>query len=374
MTHSQSQTNAQSHSTTQSEAWTSSGSETNSVANTNSSSNTQSHADSQSSARSESAGVGLGQSIGRGITAGMSVGVAPSFSLSNAYQWQDDPNILLTDIMRTQRRLLDIASREGAFYSDLYALARSEQGVQALLGLIPEAFHGTEDVVAGVQARALTPPEQAYIGLHARAFTPSTRIETIPQAMSGYADSTLLTMLQVAAYTAPGMFEQGSALTTQEETPSFAFYPDIPGNITLARQWSSETGILTDTFLRLAPERHFHTAFVGDTGFGKSIAAERLAYETTRFWHYRTVVLDFGQGWHKAMNWPGMSEQNSEDGQSHVDIRQLYPGSPRPLRWNILQVPRRIEAGRLPQHGHRIVRQCRADGRQADGFHAPRLD
>ena len=344
--HSQSQTNAQSHSTTQSEAWTTSGSETNSVANTNSTSNTQSHADSQSSARSETDGVGLGQSIGRGITAGMSVGVAPSFSLSNAYQWQDDPNILLTDIMRTQRRLLDIASREGAFYTDLYALARSEQGVQALLGLIPEAFHGTEDVVAGVQTRALTAPEQAYIGLHARAFTPSTRIETIPQAMSGYADSTLLTMLQVAAYTAPGMFEQGSALTTQEETPSFAFYPDIPGNITLARQWSSETGMLTDTFLRLAPERHFHTAFVGDTGFGKSIAAERLAYETTRFWHYRTVVLDFGQGWRKAMNWPGMSEQNSEDGQGHVDVRQLYPGSPRPLRWNILQVPRRIEAGR----------------------------
>ena len=165
----------------------------------------------------------------------MSVGVAPSFSLSNSNQWQDDPYILLTDIMRTQRKLLDIASREGAFYTDLYALARSEQGVHALMGLIPEAFHGTEDVVAGVQTRTLSDPEQAYIGLHARAFTPSTRIETIPEAMSGYADSTLLTMLQVAAYTAPGMFEQGSALTTQEETPAFAFYPDMPGNITLAR-------------------------------------------------------------------------------------------------------------------------------------------
>jgi hypothetical protein len=345
-TQSQSNTNSQSHSSTQSEAWTTSGSETDSVADTNSTSTTQSHADTKSTARSEADGVGLGQSIGRGISAGMSVGVAPSFSLSNAYQWQDDPYILLTDIMRTQRKLLDIASREGAFYTDLYALARSEQGVHALMGLIPEAFHGTEDVVAGVQTRALTDPEQAYIGLHARAFTPSTRIENIPEAMSGYADSTLLTMLQVAAYTAPGMFEQGSALTTQEETPAFAFYPDIPGNITLARQWSSETGLLTDTFLKLVPDRHFHTAFVGDTGFGKSIAAERLAYETTRFWHYRTIVLDFGQGWRKAMNWPGVGQKGSEDGLGHVDIRQLYPGSPRPLRWNILQVPRRIDPGR----------------------------
>ena len=346
VTQSQSNTLSHSHSTTQSEANTLSGSMTNSVADTSSTSTTQSHADSTSTANSQTDGTSLGQTIGKGISSGMSVGVAPSFSLSNGYQWQDDPYILLTEIMRTQRKLLNIASVEGAFYTDLYALARSEQGVQALMGLIPEAFHGTEDVVAGVQTRALTDPEQAYIGLHARAFTPSTRIETIPEAMSGYADSTLLTMLQVAAYTAPGMFEQGLALTTQEETPAFAFYPDMPGNITLARQWSSETGLLTDTFLKLSPDRHFHTAFVGDTGFGKSIAAERLAYETTRFWHYRTIVLDFGQGWRKAMNWPGVNEKDSEDGLEHVDIRQLYPGSPRPLRWNILQIPRRIDPGR----------------------------
>lgn len=346
ITQSLSNTVSHSHSTTQSESSTASGSTTHSVADTNSTSTTQSHADSTSTANSQTDGTSQGQTIGKGINSGMSVGVAPSFSLSNAYQWQDDPYILLTDIMRTQRKLLNIASVEGAFYTDLYALARSEQGVQALMGLIPEAFHGTEDVVAGVQTRALTDPEQAYIGLHARAFTPSTRIETIPEAMSGYADSTLLTMLQVAAYTAPGMFEQGLALTTQEETPAFAFYPDMPGNVTLARQWSSETGLLTDTFLKLSPERHFHTAFVGDTGFGKSIAAERLAYESTRFWHYRTIVLDFGQGWRKAMNWPGVNEKDSEDGLGHVDIRQLYPGSPRPLRWNILQIPRRIDPGR----------------------------
>jgi hypothetical protein len=345
-TQSQSNTESQSHSTTRSEAWTTSGAETDSMADTQSSSTTQSHADTRSTARSQSDGISSGQNIGSSLSGGMSVGVAPSFSLSNAYQWQDDPMILLTDIMRTQRKLLDIASREGAFYTDFYALAGSEQGVQALMGLIPEAFHGTEDVVSGVQTRTLTSQEQAYIGQHARAFTPSTRIETIPEAMSGYADSTLLNMLQVAAYTAPGMFEQGAALTTQEETPAFAFYANMPGDITLARQWSTETGQLTDTFLKLSPERHFHTAFVGDTSFGKSIAAERLAYETTRFWHYRTIVLDFGQGWRKALNWPGMSAVEDDRGFGHVDIRQLYPNAPRPLRWNILQVPRRIEPGR----------------------------
>jgi hypothetical protein len=345
-TQSQSHTGSQSHSVSHSESWTTSGSETESTSDTTSAATTQSHADTASSSHSQSESTGLGQVIGQGITAGMSVGVAPSFSLSNHYQWQDDPYILLTEIMRTQRKLLDIASREGAYYTDLYALARTKQGAQALMGLIPESFHGTEDVVAGVQTRSLTTREQAYIGLHARAFTPSTRVETIPEAMSGYMDSTLLTMLQLAAYTAPGTFEQGSALTIQEETPAFAFYPNMPGNVVLGRQWSTETGLLTQTFLRLSQDRHFHTAFVGDTGFGKSIAAERLAYETTRFWHYRTIVLDFGQGWRKALHWPGMLAYDSDDPLNHVDIRQLYPGAPRPLCWNILQVPKRIDPGR----------------------------
>ncbi len=146
-------------------------------------------------------------------------------------------------------------------------------------------------------------------------------------------------MLQTAAYTvAPCVFEQGAALTTQEETPPFAFYPDMPGDLILGRQYSVETGRLTNAFLRLAPERHFHTAFIGDTGFGKTVAAERLALRDHPAWHYRTIILDFGQGWRKALNWPGM--------EGRVDVRQLFPGAKRPLRWNFLQVPKRIEVGR----------------------------
>jgi len=56
-----------------------------------------------------------------------------------------------------------------------------------------------------------------------------------------------------------------------------------------------------------------------------------MVYETTRKWKWRTIVLDFGQGWRKALNWPGMNER--------VDIRQLYPGAVRPIRWNPLQIP-----------------------------------
>jgi len=335
-----SQSNTQSHAVTQSrsEAWTTSGSETDSVSDTTSQSQTESQSTTHSTANSQTNGLAMGQSLGRGLSNGLSVAIAPSFSISNSHQWQFDPAILVTQILRTQQRLLDIASREGAYYTDVYALSSTPHGKQALMGLIAEAFHGTEDVVTGVQVRDLNEEESAYISLHARAFTPSTRIEEIPQVISGYADSTILNMLQVAAYTAPGMYEEGTAITTQEATPPFAFYPAMPGEVVLGYQWSSETGQLSSTLLRLSADRHFHTAFVGDTGFGKSVAAERLAYETTLHWHYRTVILDFGQGWRKALRWPGL--------EARVDVRQLYPGAPRPLRWNFLQIPQRIDASR----------------------------
>lgn len=280
----------------------------------------------------------LGQTSSQGIARGLSLGAAPSISLHQSNQWQSDPAILVTQILRTQEKLLETASKEGAFYCDTYALARTEQGRQALDGLVLEAFHGTEEVVTGVQTRNLSAHEEDYIRRHAAAFSPSTRQESIPELLSGYADATVLTLLQTAAYTAPGMFELGTATTVQESTPDFAFYPCMSGEVILGHQWSSELGEVTPTPLRLVRTQHFHTAFCGDTGFGKSVSAERLAYETTLHWHYRTIVLDFGQGWRRALNWAGL--------EGRVDIRQVFPGAERPLRWNLLQVPVRMDPGR----------------------------
>jgi len=294
----------------------------------------------QGTSRTEAASLGAATARGlsRGFSNGITVGLAPSVSMGESNQWQFDPAILLTTILRRQQDILNTITLEGGFYTDVYALARTPRGKAALLALIPEAFHGVEDVVMGVQVRDLAPAEDRYIRRHAMAMTPSTREVRIPEAMTAYADSTLLTVLQASAYLAPGLFEEGLARTVQEKIPAFALDPDMDAGIPLGLQYSTERGRLTASLLRLTPERHFHTAFIGDTGSGKSVTAERLAYESTREWHYRTIVLDFGQGWRKALRWPGM------DGR--VDIRQLYPGAVRPMRWNPLQVPRRIDPAR----------------------------
>ena len=290
-------------------------------------------ADGVNNSVSDQTGTALARGISQGLSEGISYGLAPSVSVGEANQWQNDPAILLTQILRQQQMLLSQMTLEQGFYADVYALTRTERGKQAMLTLIPEAFHGTEDVVMGVQTRTLLPEEEAYIRLHAKAMTPSTRECRMAEAVTGYMDSTLVTAEQAAAYMTPGLMEEGTARTVQEAIPPFAFDPTLPGDVVIGHQWSSERGEPTSTPLRLTQERHFHSAFVADTGFGKSVAAERLAYETTLKWHYRTIVLDFGQGWRKALNWPGLTYR--------VDIRQLYPGAVRPIRWNPLQIPRR---------------------------------
>ncbi len=321
-----------------SESWGTTQATTTSESDTVSQSNTTSESDTTSQSDSSMVGSAVSQMVGKGASSGLAVGIAPSFSINQSYQWQFDPAILVTQILRTQQKLLEVASKEGAFYTDAYAFTRSPQGKQAMMGLIPEAFHGTEDVITGVQTRDLTAEEETYILNHAGAFSPSSRVETIPEVMSGYMDSTMLTLLQLSAYTAPGMFEMGTATTVQESTPDFAFYPNMKGDVILANQWSSELAEITGMPLRLTPDRHFHTAFCGDTGFGKSVSAERMAYETTLKWHYRTIILDFGQGWRRALKWTGL--------EGRVDVRQVFPGARRPLRWNILQVPKRMDPGR----------------------------
>ena len=303
--------------------------QTNSQADTTGTAEGKSHVDSISNGNSVARGVS------QGFSNGIAIGLAPSVSLGDSNQWQFDPAILLTVILRKQQELLDVITKEGGFYTDVYALSSTERGKQALMALIPEAFHGVEDVVMGVQTRSLTPIEDRYIRKHAMAMVPSTREIRIPEAMTAYADSTLLTMLQASAYLSPGLFEEGTTRSVQEKIPSFAFDPDLREGITIGLQYSTERGKLTNTLLRMTPERHFHTALIGDTGSGKSVTAERLAYETTFSWKYRTIVLDFGQGWRKALNWPEM--------EGRVDIRQLYPGAVRPLRWNPLQIPKRID-------------------------------
>jgi hypothetical protein len=313
------------------------GGSTDSTADTTSQSDATNHSDATSKSDGTNSGSSISDSSSQGFSNGLSVGIAPSMSISESYQWQYDPAILLVEILRTQQRLLKNASIEGAYYCDVYAFAKTEEGKKAMMGLIPEAFYGTEDVVTGVQTRDMTPDEEQYIIRHAQVFSPSTRIQTIPEVMSGYMDSSMLTLLQLAAYTAPGVYELGTATTVQEATPDFAFYPEMKGDVEIGRLWAGELGEYTNALMRLSPERHFHTVFCGDTGFGKSVAAERLAFETTLKWHYRTVVLDFGQGWRRALNWSGL--------EGRVDVRQIFPGAQRPLRWNILQVPKRMNAG-----------------------------
>jgi len=314
--------------------------ETRSWARTTSIADGTSHGVTRSRGASRSSGTALGRSLGVMRGTGFGTAVVPTLALTRSYQWWNDQAVQLAHILRIQEELLRQATLEGAFLTDVYILTRTERGAAAAEAAVRQAFHGSGPlVVTPVQTRRLSGEEQQYIRLHAMAFTPSTREERIGEALEAYRDSTLLLPLQLAAYTAPVLFEEGLSVTTQERIPAFAFVPDMPGDVVLAHQWSTERAELTSAPLRLSRNRFFHTVFAADTGYGKTVAAERLVVETTRKWHYRTVVLDFGAGWRRLLNAP-----LGEPGR--VEVWQLFPGAVVPFRWNPWQVGKRIQPER----------------------------
>lgn len=267
---------------------------------------------------------------GRGFMGGFSSGIIPGVSLGRSWRTEDETAQKLTAITRGLVTLLDRASVEGGFMTSALLLVRDE-GRRAATALVPQAFHGPD-----VPTPVLTAPGDETLRTQALAFQPSLEPEPNPFDIDILWTrwSTLLTPSMLAAYTAPNLFEEGVALTLQERLPPLAFYPEMEGEAVCGHQISPETGDLTRVPLRLARGRHFHTAFCGDTGFGKSVAAERLVYESTRHWRLRSIVLDFGTGWRRLLNAPGLED--------HVEIRQLSPGGVRPLCWNPLQIGRHI--------------------------------
>jgi len=99
--------------------------QTNSQADTTGTAEGKSHVDSSSNGNSVARGVS------QGFSNGIAIGLAPSVSLGDSNQWQFDPAILLTVILRKQQELLDVITKEGGFYTDVYALSSTERGKQA---------------------------------------------------------------------------------------------------------------------------------------------------------------------------------------------------------------------------------------------------
>ena len=272
-------------------------------------------------------GVSRGQQTGEAQQAAWSFGVVPAWSIGRTWQTEEDQFDQVARLMRLIEAQLERAVAEGAYRGSAYLLLRDEDAVKAAEALAVSAFHGVDVPVP------VLPVAGRCADQHARVFEPCRCADPIRHPLGGSALGSVLTFEQSAAYAAPGLFEEGAATTVQEMLPPLAFYPRGDG-ILLGHQYSPETGDISDVPLLLPRERYSHAAFVADTRFGKSVAAERLALESTVAWQMRTVVLDFGAGWRKLLNAPQLA--------GHVDFYSLSPGGPRPIRWNPLQIGKRI--------------------------------
>jgi hypothetical protein len=296
--------------------------------------------ESQNQGRSHGEGVGVssmaGRISGQGLVGGLSTGLLPGISINRSFQTEDDVADRVTEVLRGLESLVNQATAEGGFMTNAFVFTEDNEGAAAADALVPQAFHGVSVPTPVLTLHPLKEEEDA-LRTHALSFTPWIEAdEGDPfggQLWTRYA--TLMTAGQLAALTAPGLFEEGAASTVMAEIPEgMGFYPNMPGDIILGHQYSPETADLTTAQVRLDFPNLMHTMFAGDTGFGKSVAAMRMLYETTLKHQTRSVVLDFGAGWRTMLNAPGL--------EGHLDIQQLWPDAVRPFRWNPLQIGRHI--------------------------------
>lgn len=278
----------------------------------------------------------ISQAMMQGVSGGFSTGLVPGLSLTRSWQTEDDVADRLTEVLRKLEGLVNQAAAEGGFLSNALIFVEDMDALAAADALAPQAFHGP-NVPTPVMTIAPLEGDEETLRAHALAFVPwrgGDDSDPLHGALwTRYA--TLLTASQVAALAAPALFEEGVAATVLAPIPpEMAFLPDMPGDVILGHQYSPETAELTSAQVRIAQENYMHTLYAGDTGYGKSVSAVRLVYETTLKWHWRTIVLDFGAGWRQLLNAPGL--------EGKVNILQLWPGAVRPMRWNPLQIGRNI--------------------------------
>ena len=292
----------------------------------------------QSHAEGDSSGQATSRAGSQAYIAGMSSGLVPGISINRSWQLEDDVAERLTEILRQVQGVVNMASQEGGFMTDARLFTASNRGAIAAEALVPQAFHGPNVPTPVLTVRPQDAGEEALLRRYASAFLPCDvpNPNDLLGNQLGERFTTLFAAKHLAAYTSPAFFPEGTTVTAMPPIPKgMGFYPCLPGEVILGHQFSPETADLTTAPVRLDEARLMHTMFAGDTGFGKSVAAIRWAYETTLHWHLRTVVLDFGAGWRQLLNAPGL--------EGHVDVLQLWPNAARPLRWNPLQIGRNID-------------------------------
>lgn len=285
----------------------------------------------------QSTGMVQGVASSRVWGAGLSTGLVPGVSISRAWQTEDEVAIRLTELMRQLLNVLDRAAAEGGFLTNAALFLEDSEAAGAAAAAVAQAFHGP-DVPTPVLTLPPDPDDEHAIRTHAAAFHPWEDNGEANDPFTGvlwtkYA--TLLTPEQAAALTAPGVFSEGTVkLVEPIPRNKIMFYPAMKGDVVLGHQFSPETAQLTQAPVRFNPWAFMHFLFAANSGYGKSVGAERLVYELGKKLGFQVVVLDFGFGWRKLLNAPGM--------EGLVDVRQLSPFSPRPLRWNPLRISRYI--------------------------------
>ena len=168
-----------------------------------------------------SQGTTLGRSGGQGFSSALSAGLLPSLSLHRTWKTENDAARRGTEVLRQVESLFNKASAEGGFMTTALLFTASLGGTALAEALTGPAFHGT-DVPTPVMTIQPAPQDSSLLRTHALAFLPHHQVDPGDpfRGILGGRYSTFQASENLAAYTAPGLFEEGTANTVLSPIPA----------------------------------------------------------------------------------------------------------------------------------------------------------
>ncbi|MEA2008396.1 MAG: ATP-binding protein, partial [Chloroflexota bacterium] len=184
----------------------------------------------ESRTESQSRGITSSQGGMRALTRGLSTGMVPGLNVGRSWQTVDAVAEDLTAALNQLRSHFNLLSRNGGFLGEVILFTEDNEAATAGEALIPQAFHGPNSPTPVLTVR----DDRFNRTLREHAATFLVHDEEDPHdpllGVLGKRFSTYLTAAQLAAYTAPAIFQEGT-MRAMPAIPrdGMAFYPEMKG-------------------------------------------------------------------------------------------------------------------------------------------------
>lgn len=229
---------------------------------------------------------GFSNSLSRGLSSSMGIGA--SVGISKTYQFLDVEVKNIVELLEFQVNRLKqaIEGHVGAFYTDMYIGTFSEEAKDNAKSAAKFAWFDDKAKICPLQVLEIKDKtEFLHLLQHFNAFSSCPRKERdFYGHLESYKYSTILTSVELTAYTHPVRITDGGIFADIQNVPELSVPAEMKGEIYMGKivsgyKWTMENGYITPHDYRIDGKHLMHTLFAASSRSGKTVAAIRYVTE-----------------------------------------------------------------------------------------------